>query len=204
MVKEGRKFQVGDVQHFEFREGDEINPWDAKHIHPPMRWTGIAKGMRQVLWERGLYEPGMVKEDMMKALEKCHDFATEMTLLEKDIFERGHLLIMSPKGHPEIAGVGVEYAWGKSKREFRQLNDLVPKHLHKNILKAFECLDVQRCCRFARKTREYKRAYARMHGLFGAGEEEKLEGFAEVEKFVKAAKTHRSADGLDAAFIARA
>ena len=38
-----------------------------------------------------------------------------------------------------------------------------------------------------RVRREYKRAYARVNGLFGHGEEEKLKGFAAVEKFVKVA-----------------
>ena len=137
----------------------------------------------------------------MEALKKCSDFASEMTLLEKHVFERGHLLIMSPKGHPEIAGVGVEYCWGKAKREFRQRNDLMPKHLHQNIVAAFETLSLYRVRRFARKTREYKRAYARVHGLFGHGEEEKLKGFAAVEKFVKQAKTHRCTMDQDRAFV---
>ena len=68
-------------------------------------------------------------------------------------------------------------------RDFRQLNDCVPKHLHANVLKAFECLDLARVCRFARKTREYMRGYARMHMLFGYGEDDKIEGFSAVEKF---------------------
>lgn len=115
----------------------------------------------------------------------------------------GHILLMSPKGHPELAGKGIEYSWGKSKREFRQLNDCVPKHLHENVLKAFEYLDLARVCRFARKTREYMRAYARMHMLFGYGVEDKVEGFAAVQKFVKGCKTHRCTLDQDYAFAVR-
>lgn len=33
--------------------------------------------------------------------------------------QRCHCLLLFHKCHPEIAGVGVEYSWGKSKMEFR-------------------------------------------------------------------------------------
>ena len=74
---------------------------------------------------------------------------------------------------------------GKAKREFRRLNDCVAKHLHANVLAAFEYLDIGRVRRFARKTREYMRGYARLHSLFGFGEDDTLEGFFAVEKFVR-------------------
>jgi hypothetical protein len=36
---------------------------------------------------------------------------------------------LTPKCHPEIAGRGVEYAWGYSKLRFRKhFNDAVPSH----------------------------------------------------------------------------
>ena len=38
--------------------------------------------------------------------------------------ERGHILLMSPKGHPEVAGCGIEFAWGHAKNYFRQNNPL--------------------------------------------------------------------------------
>lgn len=33
---------------------------------------------------------------------------------------REHIIIMSPKYHPELAGVGIGYGWGKAKLEFRR------------------------------------------------------------------------------------
>jgi len=44
--------------------------------------------------------------------------------LEELVHSRGHILLMSPKGHPELAGKGVEYAWGAAKLLFRKINDL--------------------------------------------------------------------------------
>jgi hypothetical protein len=47
------------------------------------------------------------------------------------IEQRGHILRMCVKRHPELAGVGIEYSWGKLKQKFRRdVNDRVPAHLH--------------------------------------------------------------------------
>jgi len=49
--------------------------------------------------------------------------------LEELVHSRGHILLMSPKGHPELAGKGVEYAWGAAKLLFRKINDCKVKNL---------------------------------------------------------------------------
>ena len=67
------------------------------------------------------------------------------------------LLILTPKCHPEIAGRGVEYAWGYSKLRFRQgFNDGVAKNLTVKVLKSIdrEVLDINWIRKFARKARE--------------------------------------------------
>ena len=43
---------------------------------------------------------------------------------------------LTPKGHPEIAGCGIEYSWGYLKTVFRRDNECVAKNLHANIVKA--------------------------------------------------------------------
>ena len=108
------------------------------------------------------------------------------------------------RGWAELAGKGIEYSWGKAKRDFRQHNDCVPKNLHKNVQKSFESLPLGRVRKFARKTREYMRAYAKSHMLFGATEADKLEGYHAVKKFVKASKTHRCTLDQDYAFVGTA
>jgi hypothetical protein len=52
-----------------------------------------------------------------------------------------------------LAGEGVEFCWGVSKRNFRKINDSVGKHLHANILKSFAVLDLSTTCRCSRRTR---------------------------------------------------
>ena len=58
--------------------------------------------------------------------------------------------------------------------------------------------------KFARKTREYMRAYARVHGLFGmTSEAEKLAGHAAVDKFVGKARSHRNIYDLERGRLVR-
>ena len=61
------------------------------------------------------------------------DFASEKGALATLVESRGHILILSPKCHPELAGCGIEYAWEKSKRWFRANNNQMAKDLHRNI-----------------------------------------------------------------------
>ena len=88
---------------------------------------------------------------------------------------------MSPKGHPEVAGKGVEYCWGYSKMYFRKHNDCVYKNLRTNVEAAItqEVLPLERVRRFARKAREYRNAY------------QFANSFLEVEHFRKRQKSHR-------------
>jgi len=85
-------------------------------------YIGKAKGKRQILWERGLWKVGMVEfvdDDDPKGrdqsmsmdymLSLCEDFMKEKTALQAMVEARGHILVMSPKGHCELAGQGIEY-----------------------------------------------------------------------------------------------
>jgi hypothetical protein len=45
-----------------------------------------------------------------------------VTALQDMLESRGHILVTCVKCHPELAGCGVEYSWGKSKMEFRKKN----------------------------------------------------------------------------------
>ena len=67
---------------------------------------------------------------------------------------------------------------------------------------AFKSLDLARVCGFSRRTREWARAYARQHRLFGYtdADAEVDEGFASVDKFVKESKTNCCVWDQDHAF----
>jgi hypothetical protein len=129
----------GDVQHFEFGVTNgttvPLPPWyeqdaprDDTTINGKVKqgFEGKPKGVRQVLFERGWWDPAKsMRMSMPKAkilangtvqplppvdtigslvLAELDDFANEKSEMEKVIIERGHILTMSPKCHPELAG----------------------------------------------------------------------------------------------------
>ena len=107
------------------------------------------------------------------------------------MIERGHIPEMSPKCHPEVAGVGIEYSWGKQKQWFRRETDHVGKHLHQNIIASMKQCTLERVRKYARKAREYRRAYEGNNEM----------DHEDIEKHVKMQKSHRGADRQDTAFI---
>ena len=123
-----------------------LPPFNAPNA-PWANYCGKPKGLKQVLFERGLFNPGtFLKASTMRrsafmtekghlrdgevvpgtsmnlVLGQCHDFLAETTLLEQLIVDLGHVLQKSPKCHPELAGVGIEYCWGKAKYQYRHIN----------------------------------------------------------------------------------
>lgn len=75
-------------------------------------------------------------------LGNCPDFRDQPSMLQIEVEKRGHILVMSPKSHPEVAGVGIEYSWGMSKKDYRKVNTLcclqrpAPPRRHQQMLRA--------------------------------------------------------------------
>lgn len=102
-------------------------------------WIGKAKGMFQVLWERGWIDEVQWKDYRLVArdpedddriieslslkflMESCHDFQNEVTQLQTIASTYGIRVEMTPKYHAEIAGCGIEYSWGAAKSRYRQI-----------------------------------------------------------------------------------
>ena len=103
-----------------------------------------------------------------------------MSIIEKIFLDAGHLVIASPRYHPDLAGAGIEYAWGKAKLDFRRyINDCEAKNLTRNILTALgdqpykikttsgevdndAPLPLNRVRRFARRVRTNRQLFERM------------------------------------------
>ena len=127
---------------------------------------------------------------MRYVLSNCEDFLNEVSALDSILLARGHRLIMSPKGHCELAGSGIEYDWGKMKMWFRRHNRLKHKEFNELILGSMskEALPLSTTRKFARKARAYRRAYR--EGVDNA--------LTSIESMIKTFKTHRNA--IDFAF----
>jgi hypothetical protein len=101
-------------------------------------WEGKAKGMEQILWERGWIAPSQDrksytvhgKKDSMGAVGKdkslrnlmsnLKDFEAQETMLQLKAKEMGLFMDRTPKCHCELAREGIEYAWGCAKNHFRR------------------------------------------------------------------------------------
>eukprot|EP00733_Pompholyxophrys_punicea_P001442 Pompholyxophrys_punicea_v1_NODE_723_length_1393_cov_18.770553.p2 type:complete len:154 gc:universal NODE_723_length_1393_cov_18.770553:853-1314(+) len=139
--------------------------------------------------------------NMDLVLASCLDFKSEKTALQALFEDRGHILVMSPKCHPELAGLGIEYAWGKSKLEFRRkINDQIPANLHRNILLSLspDVLPLSRMRKFARRTRDYRHVYFNPDLLRTKESEDK---FDLTEKMRKTRKTHRNIVDLEMKYL---
>jgi hypothetical protein len=141
-------------------------------------------------------------------LKACPDFRDEKTQLETIINTLGGLFQLTPKCHPEIAGRGIEYAWGYSKFKFRkEINDGVSSHLKENVLKALSrsLLTVERMRKFARKAREYKLTYSFLAERIAQQDQDgNRQSKESIDHITKTFKQHRSALDADFSFIVTA
>lgn len=166
-----------------------------------------------MLWERGLWVAGMTASDKDPAnncttvLRGLPDFKNERSSLQHVVESRGHILVLSPKFHPEVAGLGIEYSWGMSKMKFRrEINDEVPENLDRNNIRqsmnTLDILYIGRIRRFARRTRDYCRAYEALAKQVASGGKA-IGSKAEIEKMRKICKAHRSIIDMEPGFIGR-
>jgi hypothetical protein len=129
---------------------------------------------------------------MVRVLRKLPDFQNSKCSLRKLIESRGHILMISPKCHPELAGNGIEYAWGFSSSLFRRTNFPNGLSLEQKVEAALvkEHLTMERIWKFERKARDYMSMYSLIENI----EEEKKDTFEKIESYrelVKDKRCHR-------------
>lgn len=182
-------------------------------------WLGRPKGAYQILWERGFideskgpnyytmkgrkdkYGVPIEGTSLRDLLAQQEDFINETTCLQHHAQGMGVEVLCSPKCHPELAGEGIEYAWGCAKGLYRRL-PIGEKRSKEKFVKtvrrvlARKQLTLERCRKFSRRARIYILAYKH---LAENAPEEKL-SVDLIEKVVKTFKTHRAADSFDRKF----
>jgi hypothetical protein len=120
-------------------------------------WQGKAKGLLQVLWERGFIGAANVDKYMMNGRDacgvliletslkllmmNCEDFEEEESLLQANGHEMGVLVDRTPKCHCKLAGKGIEYTWGCSKNYYRSLRLHGKRGKEKFQVAVAKCLD---------------------------------------------------------------
>jgi len=199
-------------------------------------WEGKPKGMLQILWERGWIDDkqlskysvpgskdlltGKVDEStsLRVLISSCSDFKNEDTALQVLGKQMGIKIDSTPKFHAELAGEGIEYAWGFCKALYRR-KPLGKKRKRESFKKlVYECTDPKlltpkQCAKFSRRARQYICAYYSLHlkaqqtqvGERAAAEEtvasrQQLH-FTEIEHMKKEFKSHRCALDFDKSFV---
>ena len=125
-------------------------------------WEGKAKGLLQVLWERGVIDSTNIKQysltgkkdafgcvvdygtSLRHIMGLCNDFINEEGMLQHIAKCISVEVLLTPKRHAELAGEGVEYIWGGAKGEYRRLS-LAQKRGKDNFKTSlYHCLPVGR------------------------------------------------------------
>ena len=165
-------------------------------------YAGKAKGIKQILWERGLWKDNMKAKldhddphypqlSAQDVLANCEDFAQETGAMQELVGSYGNIVLFSSKGHPEIAGCGIEYDWGVSKKIFRRDASHVAKDCERDVRLSLDKITLTIAKHTARKARSYMQAY-----LSEAGDSHLL-----IEKFVQIHKCHRNILDQETAYL---
>jgi hypothetical protein len=186
-------------------------------------WVGKAKGMFQVLWERGWIDEARLNDYRILAkdpddddriiedlslkymMETCDDFQNEVTQLQFVASKYGYAVEMTPKYHAEIAGCGIEYSWGAAKSRYRQI-PLERKRKKADFKQAVSdsiaVLTKETVRKCDRKARSYVQAYYYLEVMRQGGERQPDEhlSLSTIEKVQKDFKVHRSAMDFDRSF----
>lgn len=162
--------------------------------HPDEALRGKAKGMKQVLLERGLWRVGLGKSCAACTKEKdkdpCRtsccasrilelqpDFKAQRSLLVEIGEQEGQHVIFYPKFHCELNFI--EMYWGASKRYTRKNCNYSFAALQKIVPKALDSVDIETVRRYAWMAFRYMDAYR-----------QGLQGLA-ADQAVKQFKSHR-------------
>lgn len=175
--------KAGTVQHLVFQPGDDP-PMYAPHL-PPTEYVGKLKGMRQILWERGLLQKGMTKSggsgekkdlnmSMEHVLGEQKDFKEVQSSLELLLQRHGGFCLMLPKFHCECNPI--ELVWGRAKNWTRKNCNYSLEGLRKNVPLSFRPEDDRQPLptvqRFCRKAYTHNLVYLKTGAVGPAGEKE--------------------------------
>eukprot|EP00733_Pompholyxophrys_punicea_P001068 Pompholyxophrys_punicea_v1_NODE_455_length_1916_cov_39.531435.p1 type:complete len:516 gc:universal NODE_455_length_1916_cov_39.531435:246-1793(+) len=142
-----------------------VNPGGKQPILKNTFWNGKCqvignRGLRAILQERDLYQPGMVQADMVRVLSDCDDFKNQVTIVEEVLANYGklsHRVLWLAKFHAELNCIEMKWAVGKGRARKRCTGKMSTfKTVFKEKLSG---VTVQEIRRFARKSREWMNAY---------------------------------------------
>ena len=79
--------------------------------------------------------------------------------MEDLILSNGNIVLFTSKGHPEIAGAGIEFDWGVSKKVHRKITNHIARDCEKYVRLSLSKVTLQVAKNTVRKERSYMLAY---------------------------------------------
>ena len=162
----------GDLQYLTFCDASSDPPFHDKEL-PRDSYMGKLKGLKQVLWERGLWKPSMTKSgrkgkgnnpdlemSMEHKLASEPDFKAVPSSLEALCERLGAICLMLPKYHCDLNPI--ELVWGFSKAKVRQECDYTYSTLQHSVPASLALLSTANLAtvqKFCRKTHTYHAIY---------------------------------------------
>jgi hypothetical protein len=167
-----------------------------RHEQLMVNRKNVAKGMEQVLLERGLLRPGMHGDQMRAVLRDQPDFKGQTSVLQEMAEARGHRVVYFPKFHAELSAL--EPCFRSSKRTVVHKGILTKEQLRKAVMPALRAIPIatvrayfDKCKHFMaeyRKRLDYHDAKAHLK----ATEKERIAERAEKER-----QLQQSGDAVD-------
>ena len=143
---------------------------------------GVAKGLIQILKERGRYHPGMKLEEMRAEISSHPDFKHEKTKIDHFLSSKGFGCLFLPKFYCELNPI--ERCWGQAKRFTRAHCSYTIAGLRKNVPQGLDYVTVDNIRNCFRKSRHYMFCY--LQGVAGGPQLETL-----VKKMKTVYTSHR-------------
>ena len=143
---------------------------------------GVAKGLIQVLTERGRYRKGMVLQEMRDEIATHPDFKEEKTRIEYCLNNKGFACMFLPKFHCELNPI--ERVWAQAKRYTREHCTYSIVGLRNTVPDGLDVVTVDNIRNHYRKVRHYMFAY--LLGISGGPQIEEM-----VKKMKKVYTSHR-------------
>jgi hypothetical protein len=153
---------------------------------------------------------GNVRKDtsLQFLMSNLKDFETQETMLCLKAKEMGIMIDRTPKCHCELAGEGIEYAWGCAKNNYRRQplkHKKGKENFRQTVRKCFsrQVVTTQRVRLFSQRARAYILTYHMIRQEQLTSATTNLDSTASpvnVEKLLKRFKTHRCAMDFDSTF----
>jgi hypothetical protein len=160
------------------------------------------------------FESEYKKYSLTYLMSQCPDFKRELSAMEKLVEDLSSgeaftvTILVTPKYHCELAGEGIEYDWGLSKRNYRSLPHASKKgkvNFLESLIQSLKKVNVEHRRKFSAKARRYMLTYK----LFDSSttvEECEHRGFtyADIEKHVNTLfKAHRCSFDQEYGYISK-